>query len=928
MKKRAIWLVLFISLSVAFIGLSFNQATAAGSVKMTGVNDSYDLAVGGDQNSQVFVTISPALASAPGNDVTLHASLDSSIPQLAITAGQSLVFTPLNFATAQNVVVAITGSIDPGKTAVISLSGSGIETKATTIKTVQGNAPPPATLADCYDGTAQNIRDCSLSERIADPTGYVYKAWQATRGIINILLILALLAISFSNILHINIDTYTVKKALPNLVIGVILANASFLIIRYMADIATVATYLFVNLANFTSFQEFITAVLRTVGTDTLNTIGVAVNNPVIAPFIVILMTIVAVIGIVWMAFLFYVRLVAIYLLTILAPLAFVAYGLPGFEKYFKMWWQQFIKWLFILPAISAVLWIEYLVCTAGGNNDSIARTITCYFLFFTALGLPSKMGGAIIDKASKAFQKYTGVDAARKFATEQAQNTGQAILSRTPGVYRIQEWNKLRKANFEKSLKNRRDAATTRASSGFAGRRASLLDLQAERIGLESEIQKGENQRSVAERNKALLVTITEKKKLKETVEKQLGTIRAKVDLEFAVSGNKKQKEIFQDWLRANFDQEAITGRVGRAENIEKGSYASNRKIPLQALLNYKAKEDLQKAAQTPEEKERYQKEMDEIKTTFNSKIAGYKDAGAFGDLNDQITDFDSAMKTWNSDDKFINEQVKAYQKQGFKGEMASVDATIEDDVKYTPIAVLESKFRKQLSDTYNNASGDQLKAIKQFLLAGDTAGLTNFVTSNGITNKDGEAISDYQIKEGLLHFTTLQRKFANRYERNDAAKLIAKEMQDAYGDQIGDFEQSINVALNGSQKDQSQAISFLNNKVGVFQGPFSGHQIDSNKDKPVTAADFTAYTAANKKGNTSNQSGGGASSNTSPFTEEDLGVGLGGVVGAPGAAGAVPPPVGQPAAATTPPASGEDELVDEDDDEANQAGTEEEES
>ncbi|HSX41786.1 MAG TPA: hypothetical protein VLE93_00375 [Candidatus Saccharimonadales bacterium] len=323
---------------------------------------------------------------------------------------------------------------------------------------------------------------CSLVQLLSNPDGFVYISWRVVRGAINILLIIALLVISFSNILRINIDTYTIKKALPNLVIGVILANASFLIVKYMADISSVATYFFVglkagNAAGYTSFAAFFADVLGRLGITTLKTLGTLGGLSFIAsPILALIFVLIALILVLWLSFLFYFRLVAIYLLTILAPLAFIAYGIPGFEKYFKQWWQQFIKWLFILPAMSAVFWLMLVIGNASAINQSFASVLIMYVLFFMALTLPSKMGGAVIDRVSKGFQKYTGLNAAKKFAGEQASNTGKAALARIPGVYRVQEWNKLRKENFEKDLAIRRKNAGTRARGGRAGLREGQL--------------------------------------------------------------------------------------------------------------------------------------------------------------------------------------------------------------------------------------------------------------------------------------------------------------------------------------------------------------------------------------------------------------------------------------------------------------------
>ena len=262
------------------------------------------------------------------------------------------------------------------------------------------------------DCTRSDTRACTLAERIADPNGFVYEGWRIVRGTINILLIIALLAISFSNITRISIDTYTIKKALPNLLIGIILANASLLIIRYLADISTVVVYFFVEQASFGApgynFGTFISDAVGKIGLDAINVgtkipvLGV-INSVALVPVLLLVVGLIVAIGALWLALLLYIRLAFIYLLTILSPLAFVAYGIPGMDKYFRQWWQLFTKWLFMLPAMAAVFWLMLLVGRSG--EGSLIQLILTYILFFTALTIPSKWGGAVINKVSNGFK-------------------------------------------------------------------------------------------------------------------------------------------------------------------------------------------------------------------------------------------------------------------------------------------------------------------------------------------------------------------------------------------------------------------------------------------------------------------------------------------------------------------------------------------
>jgi len=410
-------------------------------------NDEFKVAVGAKNKGSLIIFVN--LSENPNRSIELAATkVGAFSPQLAITSGQKMNFTAQNWNSWQNLEITYGGGGEVGQKAKITLAGGGLSKDIDftavssggdfSIGTGGGTSGGSGTSGGGSTSSGGSVAlDTSdepqtiplgnapfkegLANYISNPDGFVYKTWRVTRGLINVLLVIALLVISFSNITRFNIDTYTVKKALPNLILGVILANASFLIVRYLADIATVATYLFIDLAGEKSFASFLATAAALITADTALTLGAGRTLFVGGVLLVLIFMIITIIGLVWLAFLLYFRLVAIYLLTILAPLAFVAYGIPGLEKYFKMWWQQMIKWMFMVPAMAAVFWLMIVISKAAGGEQSWARLLLMYALFFIAVTIPTRFGGAVIDKASGLFKK------GGQFAYAKSQNIGAA---------------------------------------------------------------------------------------------------------------------------------------------------------------------------------------------------------------------------------------------------------------------------------------------------------------------------------------------------------------------------------------------------------------------------------------------------------------------------------------------------------------------
>ncbi len=227
---------------------------------------------------------------------------------------------------------------------------------------------PSPTVASFFVGTAhaQNFGGAnSYESQLKDPDSVIVRIWSYSRSLVNIIVILALLTIAFANIFHFNLNTYTAKKALPGLVIGVVAANGSLLIVRFLADVAQAASQLALELAGSPSIPQLIAldfpkaigegVVIGLIGGTVAATAGAFFTGGLSLLGWTLLLVILAI----YYAFLviafiiaFVKRVVILYFLAMLAPLAFVAYGLPQFQKYFYQWWDHFLRQLFVFPVI------------------------------------------------------------------------------------------------------------------------------------------------------------------------------------------------------------------------------------------------------------------------------------------------------------------------------------------------------------------------------------------------------------------------------------------------------------------------------------------------------------------------------------------------------------------------------------------------
>ncbi|MBI4948419.1 hypothetical protein HY844_02615 [Candidatus Berkelbacteria bacterium] len=604
----------------------------------------------------------------------------------------------------------------------------------------------------CSDSrpTSVTVRNCTLAERITDPTGFVAPSWAAIRSSINILLLLALLVISFTNILRINLNSYEVKKALPNLVVGVILANASFLIIRYMADIATVTVYFFVERAGETTLSGFVSRALSGLTDDTIGVIGTAVaDTAIVSTIVLFVFTIILVIGLLWLAAILYARLVVIYLLTILAPLAFVSYGIPGFDKYFKQWWQLFIKWMFMLPAMAAIFWIMISVDKASTSGEySLAKTIILFFLLFFAVSLPTKLGGSIAEKVGKGFNKYTGLDAARKGITESTKREGNILLNRTP-YGNLKAFMDKNTALREEKLKAIQQKKVNWAENTFLGKQQAHNDeeigtlksdfdkIKASNMGVYYESKKGKEALKEA-------VEAEIEKKMAETNRDNL-KLQLKIDLQGeqgALEGKTKQ-------LRESiFKNKSYTDEIELSENIGVGNIAFNSVEILKTIDEAKKiDKELQREDLTQERRNELEESLEIHRQNFNhlKKLDEHSsEFGGIGNLDDAVKILkdktQSRSRIWTATlgraKKIVNKSIDAQNEDMIEnGSAEDITAMLDDYIKKIDENFVEAVDREN---------------AKKLFISGQYATFQKLIDEKAKKNDKGKI--DIGLRDGLL--------------------------------------------------------------------------------------------------------------------------------------------------------------------------------
>ena len=227
--------------------------------------------------------------------------------------------------------------------------------------------PSTGKISEAVDWLYDKIEEFLVVSPISTDDGSpIYEIWKYCRGITNIVFIIFLLVVIYSQLTGLGISNYGLKKTLPKLIITAVLVNLSFLICSLAVDVSNIVGNSLRGV--FTSVEEATLATstsdiakqvtlsnifttLVSGGTLALGAGAIAFEFGMIWMLIpVALGAIVAVVtGLITIAL----RQAVVALLIMISPLAMVAYMLPNTEQWFKKWKDLLTKMLVFYPVFS-----------------------------------------------------------------------------------------------------------------------------------------------------------------------------------------------------------------------------------------------------------------------------------------------------------------------------------------------------------------------------------------------------------------------------------------------------------------------------------------------------------------------------------------------------------------------------------------------
>ena len=275
----------------------------------------------------------------------------------------------------------------------------------------------------------------------------LYQTWSFFRNVANILFVIAMLFVIFSQITGFGIDNYGIKKILPKLIVTAIIVNFSYIICGIIVDVSNMAgdalRGIFENIAHNTTGtpdRQTITQSAMEIITSPLLSGAQAIAG---GSFLAFIFPILAFVGSAALAGVFAMlmlglRQALIIIMISISPVAFVLYAIPNTNGMFKKWFSLFKTLLILYPVFCFMVGGGFLVSTI------IIKSSNEFYMKFIA-GLLSIMPYFTVPSMTKnALKGFDGLAGGIANLRQRAGRAGDSLNRRVMGsdLMRTQQQN------------------------------------------------------------------------------------------------------------------------------------------------------------------------------------------------------------------------------------------------------------------------------------------------------------------------------------------------------------------------------------------------------------------------------------------------------------------------------------------------------
>ena len=285
----------------------------------------------------------------------------------------------------------------------------------------------------CFKTGPQSDTGGVVCEGKNNLTNQVKTDWSIFTRLATALLVIVMLVAVISQALGFEsgpFNAYTIRKLLPRLVAAVILMQISWFLFKWTIDLSNDAGYAIKDLlfAPFGGVDNIDLGKLvghgvtvTTGGKEGANAFALFYGIAAVVGFYYLipalpLLALYVVLALLVAFLVLVLRKMLLIVLVILAPLALIAWLLPGTDKYWKLWRDNFIRLVFMFPLVMALLASGriFAYITGSGNIASggvtgfadLAIIIAAWFAPYFLLPKTFSWGGSMFASAANAINK------------------------------------------------------------------------------------------------------------------------------------------------------------------------------------------------------------------------------------------------------------------------------------------------------------------------------------------------------------------------------------------------------------------------------------------------------------------------------------------------------------------------------------------
>ncbi len=414
-------------------------------------------------------------------------------------------------------------------TCSIQQVGNGTNYKSTTFSSSSGKCEESPTnplgdksqktgfYSDELANSTSALTDSLSPSQSATPSA-AYKGFTIARNIMGLMAVVALFVFAFANILHIEVNTYAIKKALPSIIIAIIGGALSIYIVFLLSRFVDFTYRLnifspyqayhpmqnifggYFNLGSVDQLKDDSVKLVFDVGSSLIGASGVSFFAGVLGS----IMLVIPALATFAFEYVLSLRAFAVQILTIIAPIAFACLILPQTQAFFRKWWSYLLIAIFFAPLANFVFFILNLFGSSSSDVTSLMalwflKTVAIIFLirfpftveadtkkilaavsktsFGAALGL-NRIGGTDVKPQNKEQQvKFASIDKIKDISKNNPRVLAPAIRTNQAGQLRSAAIGKQgRQAIAPAGLNSSIEKAVSQAAQDNASRSDNLL--------------------------------------------------------------------------------------------------------------------------------------------------------------------------------------------------------------------------------------------------------------------------------------------------------------------------------------------------------------------------------------------------------------------------------------------------------------------